>query len=77
MPITVYTKPNCSQCVATKMILDHAGVEYRTIDITEDSTAHRYITGDLGYSQAPVVVIDDNTHWSGFRKDRLQNLTAA
>ncbi|OZC62868.1 NrdH-redoxin [Rhodococcus sp. 06-621-2] len=76
MPITIYTKPRCSQCVATKLVLDSRGVEYRTVDITEDDDARTYVLG-LGYQQAPVVVIDENTHWSGFRKDRLQALAAA
>ncbi|MFB2582341.1 hypothetical protein ACEXQD_13920 [Herbiconiux sp. P15] len=30
---------------------------------------------DLGYSAAPVVVIDDHNHWSGFRPDLIDTLS--
>ncbi|WP_037163332.1 glutaredoxin domain-containing protein [Rhodococcoides fascians] len=77
MPITVYTTPNCGQCDATKSRLDKRGLEYRIVDITEDDTARHYVTCELGYLQAPVVVVDDNTHWSGFRIDAIDTLAAA
>lgn len=28
----------------------------------------------LGHLQAPVVVAEDGTHWSGFRPDKIANL---
>ena len=34
MAVTVYTKPACVQCTATKKALDRAGVDYETVDIT-------------------------------------------
>lgn len=76
MPIIVYTTPACGQCDATKSRLDKRGLEYQIVDITEDDAARTYVL-ELGYQQAPVVVVDENTHWSGFRKDRLQALAAA
>jgi len=30
-----------------------------------------WITTDLGYSQAPVVVVDEQDHWSGFQPDEI------
>jgi glutaredoxin-like protein NrdH len=75
--VTVYSKPNCQQCKMTYLALDRAGVEYSVVDITEKPEALRYITEDLGYSQAPVVV-DEHTnenHWSGFRPDKITALT--
>ncbi|BDH58522.1 glutaredoxin-like protein NrdH [Tsukamurella sp. PLM1] len=70
--ITVYTKPACVQCNATYKALDKAGLEYRVVDITEDSDARDYVMA-LGYLQAPVVVAGD-VHWSGFRPDRVKAL---
>ncbi len=70
--ITVYTKPACVQCNATYKALDKAGLEYRVVDITEDSDARDYVMA-LGYLQAPVVVAGD-AHWSGFRPDRVKAL---
>ncbi|NMD54611.1 MULTISPECIES: glutaredoxin-like protein NrdH [Tsukamurella] len=72
--ITVYTKPACVQCNATYKALDKAGLEYRVVDITEDSEARDYVMA-LGYLQAPVVVAGD-AHWSGFRPDRVKALAA-
>lgn len=72
--ITVYTKPACVQCNATYRALDKMGLEYRVVDITEDSDARDYVMA-LGYLQAPVVVVGDS-HWSGFRPDRIKALAA-
>jgi glutaredoxin-like protein NrdH len=72
--ITVYTKPACVACKATFRALNNAGIAYQVIDITEDAAARDHIMS-LGYQQAPVVVTSD-THWSGFRPDRLTALAA-
>lgn len=70
---TVYTKPACSQCDDTKAYFDRKGITYTAVDITEVPAALAYITEELGYSQAPVVVnnSDDQDHWSGARMDKL------
>ena len=70
--VTVYTQPSCPQCHATQRHLDKLGIEHRVIDVTADPDAHAYVTG-LGYTAAPVVVAGD-THWSGYRPDRLKDL---
>ena len=75
MSITVYTKPACVQCTATKKALDRAGVDYELVDISLDNDARDYVMA-LGYLQAPVVVVDEE-HWSGFRPDRIRGLVAA
>jgi glutaredoxin-like protein NrdH len=71
---TVYTKPNCVQCDATKRYLDKAGIEYDTVDITKDPEALDLILS-MGFQAAPVV-ISDAGNWSGFIPDKL-NLLAA
>ncbi len=70
---TIYTKPACSQCDETKAYFDRKGITYQAVDITEVPAALEYITQDLGYSQAPVVVnnADDEDHWAGLRRDKL------
>ncbi|CAI36633.1 glutaredoxin-like protein NrdH [Corynebacterium jeikeium] len=72
--ITVYTKPACVQCNATKKALDKAGLEYELVDISLDDEARDYVMA-LGHLQAPVVVAGED-HWSGFRPDRIRSLTA-
>ena len=70
---TVYTKPDCPNCEKTKDYFDSKGITYTAVDITEVPAALEYITAELGYSQAPVVVnnTDDHDHWSGLRRDKL------
>ena len=77
MSITVYTKPECNNCGQTKRRLNKHGIEYTTVDVTEDAAAREFVTDGLGYRQMPVVVVDENTHWSGFRIDALDKLAAA
>ncbi|WKD58782.1 glutaredoxin-like protein NrdH [Corynebacterium caspium] len=74
MSITVYTKPACVQCNATKKALDKAGLNYELVDISLDDEARDYVLA-LGYLQAPVVEFDGE-HWSGFRPDRINSLAA-
>jgi len=73
--ITVYTKPACVQCNATFRALDKAGVDYAKVDITVDRDARDYAM-ELGYLQAPVVVAGGQ-HWSGFRPDRIAEVSKA
>lgn len=72
MAITVYSKPLCVQCDATKRALNKAGLAYDVIDITEDAEALATVKS-LGYVQAPVVVTSED-HWSGFRPEKLKAL---
>jgi len=67
---TVYAKPGCPQCTATCRALDKAGVTYELIDLAQDDDVRDYVVS-LGHLQAPVVVVDADTHWSGYRPDRI------
>lgn len=70
--ITVYTKPSCVQCDATKRLMDKLGVEYSTIDITLDTDAFDMLMSK-GFKSAPVV-ITDNDSWSGFNPEKISGL---
>ena len=72
MTVTVYTKPACVQCDATKRTLDKLGIAYNTIDITLDAEAFEKII-DMGFKAAPVV-ITDNDAWAGFNPEKLNGL---
>ena len=83
--ITVYSKPRCPQCDATARLLNRMGAPYTKVDVTEDDVAYAFVK-QLGYQQAPVVVVrdlhkeeSDNIveHWSGFRPDRIKRAAAA
>lgn len=80
MRVTVYSKPSCVQCDGTKRSLNKAGIEFTEVDLTEHAAALEYVTEDLGYAQASVVVVEDDTgesHWSGYRPDLLMAAAAA
>lgn len=67
--ITLYSKPGCPGCMATKRALDKSGADYRIIDITQDPSAADEVR-ELGYAALPVVVYGQE-NWTGFRPDRL------
>ena len=71
--IQLFTKPGCPPCKGTQKALDKAGVLYEKFDITEDPEARARVEA-LGYLSAPVVVVNADLHWSGFRPDRIAEL---
>lgn len=77
MTITIYTKPGCFGCRKTAEKFDAAGIKTEKVDITETPAAVAYINDELGYSQAPVVVVDDEFHWSGLDTTNIERAIAA
>jgi glutaredoxin-like protein NrdH len=74
MAVTVYTLPACVQCDSTKRMLQRNQIEYDEVDMSQDPVALEMVK-TMGYTAAPVVVADDQ-HWSGFRMDKIQALSA-
>lgn len=77
MKVTVYSKPNCTACDATKRLLTKLGVAHTVVDVTEDADALVYVKS-LGYVGAPVVVVDSELgvqHWAEFREGRVRSLS--
>jgi glutaredoxin-like protein NrdH len=70
--ITVYTKPSCVQCDATKRLMDKLKIEYSTVDITVDTDAFDMLIAK-GFKSAPVV-ITDNDSWAGFQPEKISDL---
>ncbi len=75
MKVTLYTRPSCVACMATKRWLKKNGVNYATVDVSIDDEARDYVLS-LGYTSAPVVSVEIDgeffEHFSGFREDRLE-----
>lgn len=71
---TVYTKPNCVQCEQTKRYMEKNGIEYTTVDITEDQEAFEMVLG-MGFKSAPVVITPTDS-WAGFQPDKINALAA-
>lgn len=81
MTITVYSKPACVACDATYRKLDKHGIEYTSVNISEDTDALNFVRGlDPSYAAAPVVLVEfkDGTsaHWSGYRPQHIENLSS-
>lgn len=71
---TVYTKDNCVQCDMTKRLMDKIGVEYETVNITQNPEELDKLI-ELGYRAAPVVVSDSES-WAGFQPEKINALAA-
>ncbi|ANU43610.1 glutaredoxin domain-containing protein [Bifidobacterium animalis] len=72
MHITIYSKPNCPQCAATKRAFDRLGAPYTVVDITTDPIALATLQ-EAGFRQAPVVCVDSD-FWTGYRPDRIRDV---
>ena len=75
--ITVYTTgPGCNKCRMTKIMLDAKHITYIEVDVTkeENAAARDYITEELGYTVAPVVVVNDDDHWCDVRPDHIDRI---
>ena len=75
MTITVFTKPQCQQCEATKRRLRDRGITFETIDLSENPATLTQLV-QAGYRQAPVVITPDAA-WSGSRPDLIDPLAGA
>ncbi|MBP2422211.1 glutaredoxin-like protein NrdH [Microbacterium imperiale] len=76
--VTVYSKPSCVQCNATYRALEAKGISYTVVDLSRDDNALEYVKDlDPTYMQAPIVVVDEHDHWSGFRPDCIDRIAAA
>lgn len=73
--VTIYTLPSCVQCDSTKRYLQKNLVDYEEVKLQEAPEALEMIRG-MGYTAAPVVMAGES-HWSGFRMDKLEALKAA
>jgi len=71
--VTVYSLPACVQCDRTKKLLEREGIEYRSVDLTEDP-AKAAALKEAGFMQAPIVELEDGTIWGGFRPDLIKKL---
>lgn len=76
-PLTVYTTgPSCGKCTMTKLALKSKGIPFEEVSITENPAAYAYVAEELGYSVAPVVVVDDDDHWCDLRMDHIERVAA-
>lgn len=73
MTVTVYTKPLCPQCNATKKHLTKLGIEVNELPIDEAVLLRATAAGILS---APIVEAIGHAPWGGYRPDRIDALVA-
>lgn len=71
--VTVYTTIDCPQCMMTKQYMDTLGIQYETIDVTDNDEAREYVK-QLGFQSLPVVVAESGEAWFGFRPENIELL---
>lgn len=76
LSITLYSKPGCFGCRKTAEKFTALGVPFQEVDLTTTPAALEYVSEELGYSQAPVIVVDDHFHWAGLRPDCIDQVAA-
>lgn len=78
LSITVYSKPSCVQCDATKKKLKALGLPFRELDLTlPEQEAMLARAKELGHLSAPFVIVNrpgSDDLWSGYRPDLLEAL---
>ncbi len=74
MAIIVYTRPNCSPCIATKRALQRRGLAFT--ERSADTAEARGLAAEHGYTAAPIVQAG-NRSWSGFRPEQIKGIRPA
>jgi glutaredoxin len=54
--ITIYTTKNCAQCVPVKKYLTMQNIDYKEIDVTDDTEKRSELYDLTGYTRVPVTV---------------------
>ena len=72
--VTVYSKPVCFPCKATVRDLTKLEIVHVVLPLLEVSDDQLEAWRNQGLLEAPIVITPDET-WSGYRPDRIKQLT--
>ena len=72
MEIILYSKPNCSACKRTKLLLQALEVPYEERDVLEKETYLKEAQA-TGFSALPILIAGEEV-LSGFQPAKLQEL---
>ncbi|MGO1684439.1 MAG: glutaredoxin domain-containing protein [Brachybacterium sp.] len=70
--VTIYTRPDCGPCTATKRALAKAGIAFVEVPLEDASDEQREAFQAAGFMQAPVVLTPGGDAWAGFRPERIR-----
>ena len=74
--VIVYSKDNCVQCKMTKQELNRSGIEFKEVNLdhVEDADNIRAKLREQGFQATPVVETENET-WTGFRPDKIKQIS--
>lgn len=76
MSVTVFTTgPSCHMCNVTKLHLRRRGLEFEEVRLDQKPELAEKVR-ELGFTTAPVVLVDEDDVWDGYSSDRLDELAA-
>lgn len=70
--VTIYTRPHCGPCTATKRALAKAGIAFVEVSLEDVTDNQRAAFQAAGFMEAPVVLTPGGDAWAGFRPDRIK-----
>lgn len=70
--VTIYTRPDCGPCTATKRALAKAGLAFVEVSLEDVTDDQRAAFQAAGFMEAPVVLTPGGDAWAGFRPDRIK-----
>lgn len=74
MTVTVFTTgPACHLCHTTKFHLKRRGVPFEEVRLDQRPELAEKVR-ELGFTTAPVVLVDDDDVWDGYSSDRIDDL---
>ena len=73
--VKLFTLPTCGPCKAIKHGLTNRGIPFEEVDVSQDQAGYAEWKA-LGYSQTPVTLAPDGSHWFGLDPRRLGDLAA-
>lgn len=71
--VVVYSKDDCMQCQFTKSFLTGNQVPFETVNLTEQPERADEVR-EMGFQTLPVVVIEGEEPFFGFRPEKLDHL---
>ena len=74
--VTVFTTgPSCHLCYTTKIHLRRRGIPFEEVRLDQSPLLAEKVR-ELGFTTAPVVLLDEDDVWSGYSSDQLDALAA-
>lgn len=76
MSVTVFTTgPSCHLCRVTKVHMKRRGIDFDEVRLDENPALAERVR-ELGFTTAPVVLVDDEDVWEGYSSESIDALAA-